>query len=92
MQEASEVTKVLEKANITVNLRPGVEQILTEDYKLRTAWAKAWLREYRCHTRYLSLLAVDAAAELDLRFAWLHWWDATCVCREALRQLESAQE
>ena len=57
---------------------------------LRAAWAAAWLQEYRCHVRYLSLLADDAAEELELRFAWLEWWDAACVCREALRRLESA--
>lgn len=63
----------------------------TEDKTLRAVWAAAWLREYRCHIRYISLLALDAVEELELRFAWLEWWDATCVCREALRRLERAQ-
>jgi hypothetical protein len=62
-----------------------------DDHTLRTAWAAAWLREYRCHTRYLSLLALDAGEEIELRFAWLDWWDATCVCRDALRRLEGFQ-
>ena len=60
-----------------------------EYHRLRAAWAAAWLREYRCHVRYHSLLALDVVEELELRFAWLEWWDATCVCRETLRRLES---
>ncbi len=60
----------------------------TEDQGLRTAWAVAWLREYQCHTRYLSLLDLEEADEVRVRSAWLDWWDATCVCREALRRLE----
>jgi hypothetical protein len=91
MQKASETSTVLETAKIAENIRSGLDQSATEDHALRTAWAKAWLREYRCHTRYLSLLEVDAAAERELRFAWLDWWDAACVCREALRRLESGQ-
>jgi hypothetical protein len=59
-----------------------------EEQPLHAAWAVAWLREYRCHTRYLSLLAQDLVEDLELRFAWLDWWNATCVCREALRRLE----
>lgn len=66
-----------------------VRLLPAEDQQLRAAWAAAWVREYRCHTRYLSLLAEDAVEELDLRFAWLEWWNATCVCREALRRLEN---
>ena len=62
-----------------------------EDCVLRAAWAAAALREYRCHARYISLLAREAVGELNLRFAWLEWWDATCVCREALRRLEAVQ-
>jgi hypothetical protein len=62
-----------------------------DDHTLRTAWAAAWLREYRCHTRYLSLLALDAGEEIELRFAWLDRWKATCVCRDALRRLEGFQ-
>jgi hypothetical protein len=60
-----------------------------EEQPLRAAWAAAWLREYRCHTRYLSLLAQDIVEDFELRFAWLDWWNATCVCREALRRLET---
>jgi hypothetical protein len=92
MQEAPEAGKLLGTAKVAGNHRPDLDEIVTEDHELRTAWAKAWLREYRCHTRYLSLLTVDAAAELELRFAWLDWWDAACVCREALHRLESSQE
>jgi hypothetical protein len=61
------------------------------EHSLRAAWAAAWLREYRCHTHYLALLALDAAEELELRFAWLDWWDATCVCREAAARLEGLE-
>jgi hypothetical protein len=64
----------------------------TTEHELRAAWSKAWLREYRCHNRYLSLLAIDAPTELELRFAWLDWWDAACVCREAFRRLENSQQ
>ena len=59
-----------------------------EEQRLRAAWAAAWLREYRCHARYIALLALDAVGEIELRLAWLDWWNATCVCREALRRLE----
>jgi len=62
-----------------------------EAHRLRTAWAAAWLREYRCESRYIALLETDAAEELELRFAWLEWWDAACTCREALRRLETSQ-
>ena len=58
---------------------------------LRAAWAAAWLREDRCETRYLCLLQAEPAEELELRFAWLEWWDATCVCREALQRLEKGR-
>jgi hypothetical protein len=92
MQKVSATANVPETAKIRGSFRSGVDQSFTEDDELRTAWAKAWLREYRCHTRYISLLTVDEAAELDLRFAWLDWWDAACVCREALRRLERSQE
>jgi|HubBroStandDraft_5_1064220.scaffolds.fasta_scaffold224816_2 hypothetical protein len=92
MQKAPEAAQVLEAANVAGRCHPAVDVNFTEDRELRAAWAKAWLREYRCHTRYLSLLPVDAAPEVELRFAWLDWWDAACVCREALRQLESSQE
>jgi hypothetical protein len=91
MQKASEAKKAPETARISGTRRPGVDPSFTEDQELRAAWAKAWLREYRCHTRYLSLLAVDTAAALELRFAWLDWWDAACVCREAARRLEYSQ-
>jgi hypothetical protein len=67
-----------------------VDAASTEEPSLRTAWAVAWLREYRCHTRYLSLLALDAVEEFELRFAWLDWWNATCVCRDALLRLEGS--
>jgi hypothetical protein len=73
------------------SLRPAGDFAAAEVGTLRDAWAAAWLREYRCHTRYLSLLATDSAGELELRFAWLEWWDASCVCREALRRLECSQ-
>ena len=63
----------------------------TEDPSLRAAWSAAWLHEHRAHVRYRSLLATDAAEEIELRFAWLAWWDAACVCREALRRLEDSQ-
>ena len=92
MHKTSEANQMLEAARNAGNFRSGLDQSSSEDYELRTAWAKAWLREYRCHTRYLSLIAVDAAAEIELRFAWLDWWDAACVCREALRRLEHSQE
>lgn len=59
-----------------------------EDHALWEAWAEAWLREYRCHARYLSLLALDAAEECELRYAWLEWWSATCDCRDASRRLD----
>jgi hypothetical protein len=62
-----------------------------EDHRRWTAWTEAWLREYRCRTRYLALLAMDAAEELELRFAWLEWWDAECVCREASLQLDNRE-
>lgn len=61
-----------------------------EEHPLRSAWAAAWLREYRCHARYAALLALDAVEEFELRFAWLDWWHATCACREALRRYESS--
>jgi hypothetical protein len=73
------------------NFRSAVDFAATEVGRLRAAWAAAWLREYRCQTRYIALLEVDAAEELELRFAWLEWWDAACVCREALRRLEGSQ-
>ena len=73
------------------NFRTAVDLAVAEEERLRAAWAAAWLREHRCHARYISLLAVDAAEELELRFAWLEWWDATCVCRDALRRLEGPQ-
>ena len=73
------------------NFRSAVDFAATEIIRLRAAWAAAWLREYRCHTRYIALLEVDMAEELELRFAWLEWWDAACVCREALRRLEGSQ-
>ena len=72
------------------SFRSPVDFAATEGERLRAAWTTAWLREYRCHARYISLLALDAAEELELRFAWLEWWDATCVCREALRRLDGA--
>jgi hypothetical protein len=64
------------------------ESMIESSQPLHAAWAAAWLREYRCHTRYLSLLAQDMVEDFELRFAWLDWWNATCVCREALRRLE----
>jgi hypothetical protein len=73
------------------NSRATLDIASAEDHGLRAAWAAAALREYRCHARYISLLALEAAGELELRFAWLEWWDATCVCREALLRLEAAQ-
>jgi hypothetical protein len=73
------------------NLRSAVDFAAAEVERLHAAWAAAWLREYRCQTRYISLLEVEAAEELELRFAWLEWWDATCVCREALRRLERSK-
>lgn len=73
----------------TPGTRPApVNGATAEEQPLRAAWAAAWLREYRCHTRYLSLLAQDIVEDLELRFAWLDWWNAACVCREALRRLE----
>jgi hypothetical protein len=66
----------------------AVDAVPAEDHTLRVAWEAAWLQEYRCHMRYLSLLALDAAEDCELRFAWLDWWNATCVCRDALRRLE----
>lgn len=69
-------------------LRSAVDLAAAEGEQLRAAWAAAWLREYRCHARYIALLAHEAVEELELRFAWLDWWDATCVCRDALRRLE----
>jgi hypothetical protein len=65
-----------------------VEVATAEDHGLRSAWGAAWLREYRCHTHYRSLLALEAVEELELRLAWLDWWNATCLCRDALRRLE----
>jgi hypothetical protein len=73
------------------NPRIAVDLAVDEEERLRAAWAAAWLREYRCHARYISLLTVDAAEELELRFAWLEWWDAACMCRDALRRLEGPQ-
>jgi hypothetical protein len=73
------------------NFQTAVDLAVGEEERLRAAWAAAWLREYRCHARYISLLTVDAAEELELRFAWLEWWDAACVCRDALRRLEGPQ-
>jgi hypothetical protein len=92
MQKVSEGTRTPETAKLAGDFGPGVDLPFPEDQALRAAWEKAWLREYRCHSRYLSLLAVDAATELQLRFAWLDWWDAACMCREALRRLESSPE
>jgi hypothetical protein len=66
-------------------------QIAAEDQRLRAAWGAAWLREYRCHIRYVSLLALDAVEDIEVRLAWLDWWNAACVCREALRRLEISQ-
>jgi hypothetical protein len=60
----------------------------TEGDKLRTAWEQARLREYHCHARYQTLAITGEAGELELRFAWLAWWDAVCLCWETLRRLE----
>jgi len=76
---------------IVGSFRTAVDLAVAEEERLRAAWAAAWLREYRCHARYISLLALDAVEELELRFAWLEWWDATCVCRDALQRLERPQ-
>jgi hypothetical protein len=73
------------------NFRSAVDLAAIEMERLRAAWAEAWLREYRCQLRYIALLQVEAAEELELRFAWLEWWDAACVCRDALRRLEGSQ-
>jgi len=56
------------------NSRATLDIASAEDHGLRAAWAAAALREYRCHARYISLLALEAAGELELRFAWLEWW------------------
>jgi hypothetical protein len=61
-----------------------------DNHSLSVIWAKAWLREYRCNTHYLALLVSDGVDDLDLRSAWLAWWDATCACREALYDLEGS--
>jgi hypothetical protein len=34
---------------------------------------------------------LDAGEELELRFAWLDWWDANCAGREALRRLDEVE-
>jgi hypothetical protein len=62
-----------------------------QEETFRAAWAEAWLREYRCQSRYQSLLGFGEAGDTELRFAWLEWWNAACACREASKQLESAQ-
>jgi hypothetical protein len=62
--------------------------LFTDDHSLWVAWAAAWLREYECQTRYLSLLALEAAEDVELRLAWLQWWQATCDCRDASRRLD----
>jgi hypothetical protein len=72
-------------------LRSGSANASTEEERFRAAWAKAWLREYRCESRYQSLLGSGKAGETELRLAWLAWWDAACVCREALERLERSQ-
>jgi hypothetical protein len=46
-------------------------------------WKIAWLREYRCHAHYLTLLAADEVADRQLSLAWLAWWNASNACREA---------
>lgn len=69
--------------------RPTGREVPGGDRALRAAWAAAWLREYQCHTHYLSLLDRDEVGELELRFAWLDWWDASCVCRAAAERLEA---
>jgi hypothetical protein len=83
---------MIETLQVSGALRSTVDFDSTEDHRLRAVWAAAWLREYRCNTRYLSLLALDATDELEMRFAWLDWWDAACVCREALRRLEEYED
>jgi hypothetical protein len=72
-------------------LRSGSADPSMEEESFRAAWAMAWLREYRCETRYQSLLGSGQAGDTELRLAWLAWWDAACVCREALERLERSQ-
>lgn len=75
---------------MSANARSFLDFAPAEDHRLRATWAAGWLREYRCRTRYVSLLTLDSVEELEVRFAWLDWWDATCACREALRRLEDS--
>ena len=79
---------MIESYQVSGNDADPIKFAPIEDQRLRAAWAAAWLREYRCHTRYVALLALDVVEEIELRVAWLDWWDATCVCREALHRLE----
>jgi hypothetical protein len=73
------------------NFRSALDLAAVEVERLRAAWAEARLREYRCQVRYIALVQVEAAKELELRFAWLEWWDAACVCRDALRRPGGSQ-
>ena len=92
MQQPDATNPTIETLQVSVSLEPSLDFDPDEDHTLRTAWAAAWLREYRCNTRYLSLLALDAADEVEVRLAWLDWWDAACTCREALRRLERCED
>jgi hypothetical protein len=90
-RRAPSAANMTETEKNSANLGDTRDLASAEDLQLRAAWEKAWLSEYRCYTRYLALVAMDDARELDIQFAWLEWWDSTCVCREAARRLECSQ-
>lgn len=68
--------------------RAGGLESVDAIHPLWVAWEEAWLREYRCYARYLSLLALDGTEDVELASAWLEWWNATCDCRDASRRLD----
>jgi hypothetical protein len=91
MQRASSATNMIETEKMSENPVGARDIASTEELRLRAAWEKAWLREYQCHTRYLALVEMDEDEERDIQSAWLQWWDAACVCREAARLLECSE-
>jgi hypothetical protein len=54
-------------------------------------WKIAWLREYRCHVHYLTLLAAEEVTDRQLSLAWLAWWNASNACRDVSCRLGNSQ-
>jgi hypothetical protein len=92
MHSAPTAANITESEEPSDNFGGDRDITTTEEHGLRAAWERAWLREFRCYTRYLALVAMEDDEKLAIQFAWLEWWDAASVCREAARRLECSEE